>query len=134
MGVLNKFTTTYWKNFQGDRLNKQMFFIFRVLHKSAASESFGISAAREETVPGRLVTGAEAAKKTEIKSLAEMPGPSTISNLIEFFWRDGFSRIHEIQVWVCFFMLSFSSGLCEELSSFCLPQIANSKITFATYA
>uniref|UniRef100_A0A3B3DLU4 Cytochrome P450, family 27, subfamily C, polypeptide 1 n=1 Tax=Oryzias melastigma TaxID=30732 RepID=A0A3B3DLU4_ORYME len=27
-----------------------------------------------------------------------MPGPSTLSNLIEFFWRDGFSRIHEIQL------------------------------------
>ncbi|KAM3917168.1 cytochrome P450 27C1 isoform 2-T2 [Leptodactylus fuscus] len=26
-----------------------------------------------------------------------MPGPSTITNLLEFFWRDGFSRIHEIQ-------------------------------------
>ncbi|XP_066543341.1 cytochrome P450 27C1 isoform X2 [Amia ocellicauda] len=33
-----------------------------------------------------------------IKSLKEMPGPSTISNLIEFFCRDGFSRIHEIQL------------------------------------
>lgn len=84
-----------------------MFFIFRVLHKSAASETFGISAAGEETVPGRLVTGAEAAKKTEIKTLAEMPGPSTITNLIEFFWRDGFSRIHEIQVRVCFLCFVF---------------------------
>ncbi|KAM4626738.1 cytochrome P450 27C1 [Discoglossus pictus] len=26
-----------------------------------------------------------------------MPGPGTLTNLIEFFWRDGFSRIHEIQ-------------------------------------
>ncbi|KAG2458765.1 cytochrome P450 27C1 [Polypterus senegalus] len=32
-----------------------------------------------------------------IKSLKEMPGPKTLSNLIEFFWRDGFGRIHEIQ-------------------------------------
>uniref|UniRef100_A0AAZ3S6Q6 Uncharacterized protein n=1 Tax=Oncorhynchus tshawytscha TaxID=74940 RepID=A0AAZ3S6Q6_ONCTS len=27
-----------------------------------------------------------------------MPGPSAVSNLIEFFYRDGFSRIHEIQM------------------------------------
>uniref|UniRef100_A0A8C4SYB4 Cytochrome P450, family 27, subfamily C, polypeptide 1 n=1 Tax=Erpetoichthys calabaricus TaxID=27687 RepID=A0A8C4SYB4_ERPCA len=32
-----------------------------------------------------------------IKSLKEMPGPKTLSNLIEFFWRNGFGRIHEIQ-------------------------------------
>ncbi|KAJ1190591.1 hypothetical protein NDU88_007329 [Pleurodeles waltl] len=32
-----------------------------------------------------------------VKSLREMPGPSTITNLVEFFYRDGFSRIHEIQ-------------------------------------
>uniref|UniRef100_A0A665WAT9 Cytochrome P450, family 27, subfamily C, polypeptide 1 n=1 Tax=Echeneis naucrates TaxID=173247 RepID=A0A665WAT9_ECHNA len=33
-----------------------------------------------------------------VKTLKEMPGPSTVTNLIEFFWRDGFSRIHEIQM------------------------------------
>ncbi|XP_067890578.1 cytochrome P450 27C1 [Heterodontus francisci] len=32
------------------------------------------------------------------KNLSEMPGPSTWSNLVEFFWRDGFSRIHDIQL------------------------------------
>ncbi|KAM9304821.1 cytochrome P450 27C1 [Gastrophryne carolinensis] len=26
-----------------------------------------------------------------------MPGPGTLTNLLEFFWRDGFSRIHQIQ-------------------------------------
>ncbi|KAB1279168.1 Cytochrome P450 27C1 [Camelus dromedarius] len=26
-----------------------------------------------------------------------MPGPRTLANLVEFFWKDGFSRIHEIQ-------------------------------------
>nr|P0DOX0.1 RecName: Full=Cytochrome P450 27C1; AltName: Full=All-trans retinol 3,4-desaturase [Aquarana catesbeiana] len=31
------------------------------------------------------------------RNLKEMPGPSTFRNLLEFFWRDGFSRIHEIQ-------------------------------------
>uniref|UniRef100_A0A8C5QK65 Cytochrome P450 family 27 subfamily C member 1 n=1 Tax=Leptobrachium leishanense TaxID=445787 RepID=A0A8C5QK65_9ANUR len=32
-----------------------------------------------------------------VKRLEEMPGPSTLTNLLEFFCRDGFSRIHEIQ-------------------------------------
>ncbi|XP_003931663.4 cytochrome P450 27C1 [Saimiri boliviensis] len=31
------------------------------------------------------------------RSLADMPGPRTLANLAEFFCRDGFSRIHEIQ-------------------------------------
>ncbi|XP_044922456.1 cytochrome P450 27C1 isoform X2 [Mustela putorius furo] len=31
------------------------------------------------------------------RSLAAMPGPRTLANLVEFFWKDGFSRIHEIQ-------------------------------------
>ncbi|CAM2100669.1 cytochrome P450 27C1 [Caretta caretta] len=33
----------------------------------------------------------------KVKSLQEMPGPKTLSNLVEFFWKDGFGRIHEIQ-------------------------------------
>ncbi|KPP57615.1 cytochrome P450, family 27, subfamily C, polypeptide 1-like, partial [Scleropages formosus] len=33
-----------------------------------------------------------------VKNINEMPGPSTIANLLEFFYRDGFSRIHEIQL------------------------------------
>ncbi|NXF44485.1 C27C1 protein, partial [Oceanites oceanicus] len=32
-----------------------------------------------------------------VKSLREMPGPNTLYNLYEFFWKDGFGRIHEIQ-------------------------------------
>uniref|UniRef100_A0A8D0C006 Cytochrome P450 family 27 subfamily C member 1 n=1 Tax=Salvator merianae TaxID=96440 RepID=A0A8D0C006_SALMN len=36
-------------------------------------------------------------KHQRVKSLKEMPGPKTLSNLIEFFWKDGFGRIHEIQ-------------------------------------
>lgn len=35
-----------------------------------------------------------------VKSLHEMPGPNTLYNLYEFFWKDGFGRIHEIQVWL----------------------------------
>lgn len=73
-----------------------MFFVLRVLHKSAASETFGITAAGEEAVAERLIAPTDVRGKT--KTLKEMPGPSTLSNLVEFFWRDGFSRIHEIQV------------------------------------
>lgn len=102
MALLNKFTTACWKNFQGDRLNKQ-FFILRVLHKSAASETFGISTAGDDAMTDRLMTPTDVADKSTIKTLKEMPGPSTLSNLVEFFWRDGFSRIHEIQVTLCVF-------------------------------
>lgn len=107
MAILKKMTTACWKNFQGDRLNKQMFFILRALHKSAASKTFGISAAGEEAMPEGLIRHTDVGDKTTIKALKEMPGPSTLSNLIEFFWRDGFSRIHEIQVmvYICVFIL-----------------------------
>ncbi|XP_056391494.1 LOW QUALITY PROTEIN: cytochrome P450 27C1-like [Hyla sarda] len=36
-------------------------------------------------------------ERAQVKSLREMPGPRTLTNLREFFWKDGFSRIHEIQ-------------------------------------
>uniref|UniRef100_A0AAQ5XVY7 Cytochrome P450, family 27, subfamily C, polypeptide 1 n=1 Tax=Amphiprion ocellaris TaxID=80972 RepID=A0AAQ5XVY7_AMPOC len=49
-------------------------------------------------MPDTLMAPADVGEKTKVKSLKEMPGPSTLSNLIEFFWRDGFSRIHEIQM------------------------------------
>ncbi|KAM7424357.1 hypothetical protein PAMA_000617 [Pampus argenteus] len=75
-----------------------MFFILRAAHKSAASQEFGISAPGKEAMPERLITPADAGEKTRIKTLKEMPGPRTISNLIEFFWKDGFGRIHEIQM------------------------------------
>ncbi|XP_031702805.1 cytochrome P450 27C1 [Anarhichas minor] len=99
MAILNHFTTACWKNLQGDRMNKQLFFLLRALHKSAASEASGISAAGEEAMPDRLITPvADVGEKTRIMTLKEMPGPSTLSNLVEFIWRDGFSRIHEIQM------------------------------------
>ncbi|XP_061558606.1 cytochrome P450 27C1 [Phycodurus eques] len=96
MAVLNHFTTVCLKN----RLNKHLVVTLRVLHKSAAGEAFGIPAsAEEDSVSPGLITAAQlAAKTTRVKSLKEMPGPSTTSNLVEFFWRDGFSRIHEIQM------------------------------------
>ncbi|XP_034416708.1 cytochrome P450 27C1 [Cyclopterus lumpus] len=98
MAILNRFTTAYWKNLQGDRLKKQLFILRAALHKSAASEASGISAAGEEAMPDKLITARDVGEKTRIMTLKEMPGPSTIGNLIEFIWRDGFSRIHEIQM------------------------------------
>lgn len=98
MSVVHTLTTACCRNFlrSCDGRNKQVLFALRCLHKSATSGTFGI--AGEETVPERVIKPKDAAQKKSFKTMAEMPGPSTISNLIEFFWRDGFSRIHEIQV------------------------------------
>lgn len=99
MVSLNHLTTACWRNVQG---NRQLFFNLRALHKSAASEALGITAADRTDMSERLLAPdtdtATAAETTRVKSLKEMPGPSTLSNLIEFFWRDGFARIHEIQM------------------------------------
>lgn len=93
MAILNNFTAACLKNFCGKPSNKQLFFVLRTFHKSAASDILGIS---EE----RAITPPDVVEETRIKTLREMPGPSTLSNLVEFFWKDGFSRIHEIQVMV----------------------------------
>lgn len=97
MASLNHLTTACWRNVQG---NRQLFFNLRALHKSAASEALGISAAAQRDVSERLLPQDTATSSTTdtVKSLKEMPGPSTLSNLVEFFWRDGFARIHEIQM------------------------------------
>uniref|UniRef100_A0AAX7TDT8 Cytochrome P450, family 27, subfamily C, polypeptide 1 n=1 Tax=Astatotilapia calliptera TaxID=8154 RepID=A0AAX7TDT8_ASTCA len=60
--------------------------------------ALGISATEEETMPNRMIKPEEVSEKTQIKTLNDMPGPNTLSNLIEFFWKDGFGRIHEIQM------------------------------------
>lgn len=88
--------TQCWRNFHGDNRTKQILFGLRCLHKSTTSRTVGI--AGEESIPERLITSKDAAAKKLPKTLAEMPGPGTVSNLFEFFCKDGFSRIHEIQV------------------------------------
>lgn len=99
MAILNHFAAACLKNLHGNLLpEKQMFNIVRLLHKSATSECLGVTASEQEAVPQTLMTPADLGLTTRIKTLKEMPGPSTIANLIEFFYRDGFSRIHEIQV------------------------------------
>lgn len=118
MAILNKLTAACLKSFGGDRRNQQMFFIARVLHKSAASETFGMSTAGEQAVPETLIAPTDVGeKKTSIKTLKEMPGPGTLANLVEFFWRDGFSRIHEIQVFVSLFSRSFISVVVHRIKS-----------------
>lgn len=95
MGSLHHITTTCWKNVHGSR---QLFFNLRALHKSATSKALGISPAGQPDMPQGLLTPDGTVEKTRVHSLKEMPGPSTLSNLIEFFWKDGFDRIHEIQL------------------------------------
>lgn len=56
---------------------------------AAANKGEGRGAELLEPPPRRL---------GRVKSLHEMPGPNTLYNLYEFFWKDGFGRIHEIQV------------------------------------
>lgn len=96
--MLNRFSVACWKNAPSGLLTEQLLLVSRALHKSAASEALEISATGEEAMPARLIEPAVVREASKIKSLKEMPGPSTLSNLIEFFWRDGFGRIHEIQV------------------------------------
>ncbi|MEQ2217043.1 hypothetical protein XENOCAPTIV_005437, partial [Xenoophorus captivus] len=92
------FLSSCWKRVPAGLLNEQLLLFTRALHKSAASEALEISTTGDEAMSGRVIATAELREKSEIKTLEEMPGPSTLSNLIEFFWRDGFGRIHEIQV------------------------------------
>ncbi|XP_036807336.1 cytochrome P450 27C1 [Oncorhynchus mykiss] len=102
MALKNKILHLSCRSVLGEVLNKRFASNSRALLKSATSESLRICATGQETFPGDLIPpGARAevvAKETRIKSLKEMPGPSAVSNLIEFFYRDGFSRIHEIQM------------------------------------
>ncbi|XP_076012151.1 cytochrome P450 27C1 [Genypterus blacodes] len=97
MAFTNQIMNACCKSFQSDARNKPLFVLLRALHKSAAHDALRISAAGEESVPESLISAAEVGDKSRAKPLKEMPGPSTIANLVEFFWRDGFTRIHEIQ-------------------------------------
>lgn len=68
-------------------------------HRSPArlewtKEAAEISRARSAPAPAPALAPTPPAAK----SLNDMPGPSTLSNFVEFFWRDGFSRIHDIQL------------------------------------
>ncbi|XP_053327313.1 cytochrome P450 27C1 [Spea bombifrons] len=73
----------------------------RGLHRLPGMWAAG-QALREEVEGGRRrlakgATGPGVRETPLLKGLKDMPGPGTLTNLLEFFWRDGFSRIHEIQ-------------------------------------
>lgn len=76
------------------------------LHRTATSGSLRVAAehSADSLVPPAAEVG-DVEKGTRVKSLKEMPGPSAIGNLVEFFYRDGFARIHEIQVGLSLFDL-----------------------------
>lgn len=69
------------------------------LHRTTSSGSLRVAAehSADSLVPPAAEVG-DVEKGTRVKSLKEMPGPSAIGNLVEFFYRDGFARIHEIQM------------------------------------
>nr|XP_028598512.1 cytochrome P450 27C1-like isoform X2 [Podarcis muralis] len=56
-----------------------------------------MGAASDRGARGLLLDACQHPSHQRVRSLREMPGPKTFSNLVEFFWKDGFSRIHEIQ-------------------------------------
>lgn len=87
------------------------------LHKSRASGSLEIAAHSQADLKEENMVRpvAEEQKVERVKTLHEMPGPSAMANLIEFFYRDGFSRIHEIQV-----SLQWSNGTTVTRYFLCL--------------
>ncbi|XP_017557662.2 cytochrome P450 27C1 [Pygocentrus nattereri] len=75
------------------------------LHGSASSRSLEATTTTTTAAPASATAppaqpslSEELAEGGRVKSLREMPGPSAVGNLVEFFYRDGFSRIHEIQL------------------------------------
>ncbi|XP_065149745.1 cytochrome P450 27C1 [Paramisgurnus dabryanus] len=77
---------------------KQAFLQAHGLHKSVANDSLEIAHSQPAVKENTGNPSEQMPNVANAKTLKEMPGPSTIANLIEFFYRDGFSRIHEIQL------------------------------------
>ncbi|XP_026876608.2 cytochrome P450 27C1 [Electrophorus electricus] len=76
---------------------KQVFSQAGARHESAGGDTPGSSRAATRVRAGVQQEQAER-QAGRVKSLRDMPGPSAIGNLVELFYRDGFSRIHEIQL------------------------------------
>ncbi|XP_071666989.1 cytochrome P450 27C1 isoform X3 [Patagioenas fasciata] len=76
---------------------------FHQLPKLAGSQTLELqndpaaAAANKGEEPGAEPGLRTPRRRSRVKSLHEMPGPNTLYNLYEFFWKDGFGRIHEIQ-------------------------------------
>ncbi|XP_063068132.1 cytochrome P450 27C1 [Engraulis encrasicolus] len=69
------------------------------LHKTPSSDSVRVATDHDaDSLVPPAIQMQEEGKATRVKSLKEMPGPSAVGNLVEFFYRDGFARIHEIQM------------------------------------
>ncbi|KAI1899127.1 hypothetical protein AGOR_G00058340 [Albula goreensis] len=96
MALLEKMLHLYLRRLSGKVENTTSLLPAAGFHKHSASRA--LPAVEENVLPENCISSAAAVgRNTPVKTLKEMPGPSTISNLIEFFYRDGFSRIHEIQ-------------------------------------
>lgn len=63
-----------------------------------AGSGLPVRARAEDKGAGRPGVSQAGGRAQGPRSLAAMPGPRTLANLVEFFGKDGFSRIHEIQV------------------------------------
>ncbi|XP_043750701.1 cytochrome P450 27C1 isoform X2 [Cervus elaphus] len=62
-----------------------------------AGSGLPVRARAEDKGAGRPGVSQAGGRAQGPRSLAAMPGPRTLANLVEFFGKDGFSRIHEIQ-------------------------------------
>ncbi|XP_036401029.1 cytochrome P450 27C1-like [Megalops cyprinoides] len=100
MALLTKSFNLLNRRLVGEIENKYILFLASGFHKLPARQSLPVAVpSAEDVLPQNSIPPAEKLEKDKrIKTLDEMPGPSTMSNIVEFFWRDGFSRIHEIQL------------------------------------
>ncbi|XP_078085273.1 cytochrome P450 27C1 [Mustelus asterias] len=66
-------------------------------HPASGSQALPLTQTKDvETLVGSSTP--PGAQPQRVKDLSQMPGPGTWNNLVEFFCRDGFSRIHDIQL------------------------------------
>lgn len=76
-----------------------------------ASSGLSARARAEDKGAGRPGASQAGGRAEGPRSLAAMPGPRTLANLVEFFGKDGFSRIHEIQTETWWLRCSARRGL-----------------------
>ncbi|KAJ8389793.1 hypothetical protein AAFF_G00114990 [Aldrovandia affinis] len=96
MALVKKMLHLYLRRLSEKAENRRSLLRAAAFHKHSAGQP--PPAAEENALPeNRVPSAAATGRDTPAKTLNEMPGPNTISNIIEFFYRDGFSRIHEIQ-------------------------------------
>ncbi|XP_064167204.1 cytochrome P450 27C1 [Anguilla rostrata] len=97
MALLKQMRHLYLRRPPGKAENRHSLLCALGFHQHSASQS--PPTVEENVLPGNCIPSTAAVgQDTPVKTLKDMPGPSTVSNIIEFFYRDGFSRIHEIQL------------------------------------